>query len=243
MRKKIWIDGPVQGVLVGRVVVYWVAGMLYLGLGLFFSEFFSEVERPAGERVAAFFSHFLLWIPSLVLLLPLVIFDVVRLSHLFAGPIYRLRLHLKALAQDLHCKPLRFRDDDCWQDLALPVNEVHKRMLLLNERVKELEAQLLVEKLKKAADLTSSTENAAEVAPQKEGAVAVGNQRPPVAATRTKASGPQEATRSTDHLTPPRPISEEKQEDQEPPPGGEEADRQRENAEPHQTVEPVGVTS
>ncbi|RMF36972.1 MAG: hypothetical protein D6753_18460 [Planctomycetota bacterium] len=125
--------------LVGRVVIYWLAGVAYLGLGIAFFEFLSDNDLTTAERFRSFAGQFLLWLPSLVLLLPLAIFDVVRVSHLFAGPIYRLRMHLASLAEDSDCRPLSFRADDYWQELADPINALQDKIQSLKQRVAELE--------------------------------------------------------------------------------------------------------
>jgi hypothetical protein len=74
------------------------------------------------------------------LLLPLVIFDIVRLSNRFVGPVYRLRMHLAQLKQNSNTHPLNFRDDDYWQQLAQPINELQQRILVLEQQVRTLSA-------------------------------------------------------------------------------------------------------
>ena len=79
------------------------------------------------------------WLPTVVLILPLAIYDVVRLSNLFVGPIYRLRKHFAALRQDIACAPLTFREDDYWRDLAAPINDMQAEILRLRSGVIELQ--------------------------------------------------------------------------------------------------------
>jgi hypothetical protein len=71
-----------------------------------------------------------------VLLMPLVLFDIVRLSNRFAGPLLRLRRSLRALAKGEEVAPLKFREGDFWQDFAKEFNAVAERMNKLNEAAK-----------------------------------------------------------------------------------------------------------
>jgi len=60
--------------------------------------------------------------------LPLAVFDMVRLSHRFAGPMVRYRRAMHDLGRGEHVEPLRFRDGDYWQDLATDFNAVLARL-------------------------------------------------------------------------------------------------------------------
>lgn len=138
LREKVWVDRNVQGVLIGRIVLYWIAVMLYVGLG---SACFQQYQHPDWTIVThgrALFEQFWPWLPSAVLCLPLVIFDVVRLSNCFVGPIYRLRKHLDELNENPNCRPLKFRDGDYWQDLVEPMHCLQSELLMLRGEVVRL---------------------------------------------------------------------------------------------------------
>jgi hypothetical protein len=69
--------------------------------------------------------------PALVaslVLLPVVLMDVLRVSNRFVGPIMRLRTALSTLASGQPGKPLNFRDDDFWRELATDFNRVAARI-------------------------------------------------------------------------------------------------------------------
>ena len=54
--------------------------------------------------------------------LPIILLDVLRLSHRWVGPVFRLRATLHSLTLGEPVPPIRFRDGDFWQDLARDVN-------------------------------------------------------------------------------------------------------------------------
>ena len=131
IRQTYWIDRDVQGILIGRVIVYAAAAALYLLLGNFCISFWQKPAWTLGQHSSHLFQELWPWLPSMLLLIPLVIHDVVRVSNLFAGPIYRLRQHLTELNRDPNCRPLKFRDDDYWQDLVAPINQLQNEILAL----------------------------------------------------------------------------------------------------------------
>jgi hypothetical protein len=57
-----------------------------------------------------------------ICLLPLVLYDVLRHSSRFVGPIVRLQNTMGQLAQGKTVEPLRFRKQDYWQDLTSAFN-------------------------------------------------------------------------------------------------------------------------
>ena len=59
-----------------------------------------------------------------LLLMPLVAVDMIRFSNRIVGPMLRLRRSMRQLARGQHVKPLAFRDNDMWRELANEFNAV-----------------------------------------------------------------------------------------------------------------------
>ena len=127
-RKRFFVDFKVQGALLVRTAIYWffclfsVVTMLIVwrvvsGPTAFFADQLSELwQRFAPALVAS------------LLLLPLVLMDSVRTSNRFAGPMFRLRRSMKALARGESVTPVHFRDEDFWRDMAEDFNAIAARM-------------------------------------------------------------------------------------------------------------------
>jgi hypothetical protein len=143
LRQKYWIDGEVQGILVGRVLVYAAVAVTYVVVGSFCFQYWKYPDWTLHEHVGQLFHQFWPWMPSCLLLMPLVMHDVVRLSNLFAGPVYRLRQHLSELIANPNCHPLKFREDDYWQDLVGPINQLQNEIIALRMVVDTLVKQPL----------------------------------------------------------------------------------------------------
>ena len=130
-RKRIWIDSRVQGVLIGRAIIYWLAGTLYFGVATAVSVYLDHPQWTFQQQFTAWGSIIWPWLPSALLILPLVLYDIIRLSHLFVGPLHRARLQLERMVQSPNCTPYTLRTDDYWHELIKPMNNVQNHILSL----------------------------------------------------------------------------------------------------------------
>ncbi len=131
-RKRIWIDPSVQGVLVGRILIYWTAAILYFSIAVGLSHYFENPQWSFSQLAHAWLETVGPWIPSAVLMMPLVVYDVIRLSHQFVGPVHRAKNQLRRIAQSPNCTPFVLRTDDYWSELIEPINNVQNHILSLH---------------------------------------------------------------------------------------------------------------
>jgi len=127
LRKHIFVDPKVQWALVLRVILYWFVCLIAISLMLLC---WRIVTGPARMFYTHFDDMWFFYGPAAVaslLLVPLVIVDVVRLSNRFTGPLLRLRRSMRALARGEEVEPIRFRDGDFWQKFAEEFNAVAAR--------------------------------------------------------------------------------------------------------------------
>ena len=133
MRKHLFVDYKVQGALINRVLIYWIMCLATLTLMILCWRIITGPARM-------FYTHFDdMWFqfgPAVIgslLLLPLVVYDIVRLSNRFVGPLLRLRRSLRALARGEEVPPLEFREGDFWKEIAQEFNAIADRMQKLNK--------------------------------------------------------------------------------------------------------------
>jgi hypothetical protein len=128
-RKKCYVDRKVQGALLRQTVLHWflvLASTLFL---VFILQMLTGGPfRSWSYHVGQVWSRYAPLIIALVAVIPPVIYDSLRLSHRFVGPIYRLRTAMHALAAGGPAEPVHFRKDDFWKDLADDYNLVLKRI-------------------------------------------------------------------------------------------------------------------
>ena len=118
-RKRMFVDREVQGTIIWRFMSQW----MFTGLAAFTYLFILEV---LASREPMSFSGYLaqLWdqygMLSIVFLtvFPIFAYDVLRMSHRFAGPMVSVRRALKQLAHGESITHLRLRESDFWQEIA-----------------------------------------------------------------------------------------------------------------------------
>ncbi len=130
-RKQLFVDRKVQGALVIRAVGYWLFCLLTMSLALLLWRLWTG---PARLFYLQFDEMWHWYGPAAIaslLVLPLVVIDIVRLSNRFAGPLYRLRREMRKLANGEPVRAIKFRDGDFWMEFADEFNAVAKRLDLL----------------------------------------------------------------------------------------------------------------
>lgn len=127
-RGQIFVDREVQAALMLRVVGYWLFCLLTNSLMLLCWNIVSGPPRRFTTIALEMYSRYAPALAASLVLLPLVMIDVVRLSNRFVGPIFRLRGALRELAGGKAVRPIKFRDNDYWQELAADFNRAAERV-------------------------------------------------------------------------------------------------------------------
>ena len=127
-RRIFFIDSKVQGALMVRVVVYWVYCLFTISLMLVWWDLFAGPPRRFMTVLTEVYQRFAPAAAASMLIVPLVIMDVLRLSNRFAGPAWRLKTSLRDLGDGKEVKPIHFRDNDFWREMAEDFNRVAQRV-------------------------------------------------------------------------------------------------------------------
>lgn len=126
-RRKLFVDPAVQGAIVRRALVYWMACLLFITLPLLIARTLAEPQKLVFEHLDALLPLLPVLLCSLAAL-PFVLYDLVRLTNRFAGPMLRLRRAMRQLAAGEAVAPIHFRDGDYWQELATHFNQIAARL-------------------------------------------------------------------------------------------------------------------
>ncbi len=133
IRKRLSVDDQVQGAISRRLGLYFCTALVFMLLPSTIARTFLEPER-------LFLTHLwdVIWeywplLLTLTAAMPFVFYDTLKLSNRFAGPIYRLRRQLQRFGSGEVISPIKFRDDDFWQDLATEVNTLLERVRAAEE--------------------------------------------------------------------------------------------------------------
>jgi nitrogen fixation/metabolism regulation signal transduction histidine kinase len=132
-RKKTFVDPMVQGALVRRLVLHWVAFIAVASVVAFALQVLTNPFQPIERHLQEMWWTHGPFLLVMFFMLPVFIVDTIKLSHRFAGPIYRLRNVIKGMAEGEPFKPVKFREMDFWQDLADDFNTMIERVGKANE--------------------------------------------------------------------------------------------------------------
>lgn len=134
LRYQLFVDADVQGVLLRRVALYALCCLIYAGVALWVSEWLVHPKEDSRDVLARFAEECLFWMPGLLLLAPIFAYDYLRVTNRFAGPIFSLRREMQRLAEDRSERPLKFRDEDHWSEMAETFNQIREELLELRRR-------------------------------------------------------------------------------------------------------------
>lgn len=131
-RRTYFVDPEVQGTLLRKAAWYWLLSLLVVGslnvLGWIFVAPGVNVLVQIRELLPSFFGILGIAMVSSLIVLPILLYDLTKLTNRFAGPILRLQRSLDALAEGKSIPPLSFREGDYWHDLAEAVNRIAARL-------------------------------------------------------------------------------------------------------------------
>ncbi|NIL99330.1 MAG: hypothetical protein GTO53_14615 [Planctomycetales bacterium] len=127
-RKRFFVDFTVQGALLARTAMYWGFCLFTVATMLIIWRAMTGPPALFVDQLSELWQRFAPALVASLLLLPLVLMDTVRTSNRFAGPIFRLRRTMKALARGESVRPIHFRDQDFWRDMAEDFNAIAARM-------------------------------------------------------------------------------------------------------------------
>ena len=138
-RSRTLIDTEVQGSLLRRVALHWIVFFVLNTIALtVWIRLFEQPDANWGHTFGDTLWRFLPFFIITAALIPAFVWDTLKLSHRFAGPIMRLRNALKDIKEGRAVAPLKFRDSDFWQEIASNFNDV---MRLKNLQAEEVEAE------------------------------------------------------------------------------------------------------
>ena len=127
-RKQIFVDPKVQGALVMRVALYWCFCLGTVTIMLLCWSMLTGPARMPWTHLDDMWFHYGPALIASLFLLPIVMIDIVKVSNRFAGPLLRLRRSMRQLAAGEAVSPIKFRDDDFWQEFAEEFNAVAARL-------------------------------------------------------------------------------------------------------------------
>ena len=123
-RRKLFVEPRMQGMLVFKILIYWVNGFLTIGLLIAAWSVFQDMPRTSGELVTNMWNSVGPALVASLFLMPLIVMDCIRWSNRYAGPMVRLHGALTDLADGKQVDPVKFRKGDLWYEMAEQFNRI-----------------------------------------------------------------------------------------------------------------------
>lgn len=152
VRKKSFVNRELQGRFLSRLVGYWFFYHLVLWHSLFVVDLMRNqlastvVDAPRlsiGELYARFADAHRVMLFLMVASLPVVLRDMVRLTHQVAGPLVRFRNALRQMANGQEVENIKLRDGDLLAEFQDAFNEFlaseRRQKGWLTERLEQIE--------------------------------------------------------------------------------------------------------
>lgn len=128
-RQQLLIDKRVQGALLRRTALYCGCSAVYFITILIFTESVSYPNQTLIQSVLHCLNEMVYWAPGLLLMSPLVLWDLLTVTNRFAGPVFRLQREMQRLIDGEPTTPLTFREGDYWTEMAVAFNQIRDEML------------------------------------------------------------------------------------------------------------------
>lgn len=126
-RSKTLVDAEVQGSLLRRIALHWVLFFICNAVALvIWIRMFEQPDAGWGQTFGDTMRRFLPFFVITAALIPAFVWDTLKLSHRFAGPMLRLRNALADAKEGRRVEPLTFRGSDFWREVATNFNAVLK---------------------------------------------------------------------------------------------------------------------
>jgi hypothetical protein len=130
-----FVDPKVQGAFLARILLYWFLCLVASGTALVAWMLMTGGPRVLFQPLAEFWPQFAPAVVVSSLMLPILMFDCVRLTNRFAGPVFRVRREMHNLANGTPTHSIHLRTGDFWVEFAAEFNAVRDRVILLEERL------------------------------------------------------------------------------------------------------------
>ena len=127
-RVRSFVDPEVQGGLLRKIAIHWTLLFVVNALALvIWVRMFEQPETSWGETFGDCVRRFLPFFIITVVLIPAFVWDTLKITNRFAGPVLRLRAALADAAKGRDVQPLHFRNNDFWQEIAEDFNGLVNR--------------------------------------------------------------------------------------------------------------------
>lgn len=136
VRARLLVNGRLQWPILQRTAFYTFTCALYFMVVLFYSEWSRISHDSLSSTLIQFLDVVLCWAPGVMLIAPIIVYDVLLFTNRVAGPMYRIRREMERLIDGQSEQPIVLREDD-WTEMANLFNQIQTEVLQLRASAEE----------------------------------------------------------------------------------------------------------
>ncbi len=125
------LDRQIQTTLATRVVMYWLACVTYFAIVLFITQWLYDPETQLIDHIRDYLVDMIHWVPAILLLLPLVVFDTLKVSQRFLTPVIQVQEGIERLTAGQTGEAISLDSDGYMTDLVTSYNNLRDSALSL----------------------------------------------------------------------------------------------------------------
>jgi hypothetical protein len=127
-RGRLYVDKDVQRALLLQMIRHWVLFGVVLTVILLALDSLTDPNKSFSGHFFSLWQRHSTLLATIAALFPIFVYESIKLSNRFAGPMLRLRRMMRQAADGEPVGLLEFRDGDFWQDMAESFNDLVSRL-------------------------------------------------------------------------------------------------------------------
>lgn len=131
VRRMLLVDNQVQSELLRRLGIYAMSAVVYFVTVIVIEDSLVYRDRALSTVLIATLDKLIYWVPGLLLLGPIMMYDLLKVTNRFAGPMYSLHREMQRLVEHRSEREIRFRDHDYWNEMATTFNRLREELIEL----------------------------------------------------------------------------------------------------------------
>ena len=93
------------------------------------------------DQLPSLLGGFVVALAVSLVVLPVILYDLARMSNRFAGPMLCLRRGMEQVVAGERVEAIHFRDDDYWQEFADAFNVLNERLQSQEQAIRQTESE------------------------------------------------------------------------------------------------------
>lgn len=126
-RRQVVVDWPIQYGFAFRLLGRWIVLIAIVGCCSTMAQYVACAAADAKEISLTLQTAVWSFVGAAVLLIPVLVWDAIKMSHRFVGPIIRMKRAIRAIGEGRY-QEIKLRKGDYWHELASELNQMQAKL-------------------------------------------------------------------------------------------------------------------